>query len=227
MKSIAALAGLLVSMSATAYQPGELILRSGAATVSPDTGSSALFLDGSELAGTAVDVEDGTALGLTGTYMLTGQWGVELVAASPFSHDIEVQGLGQPLALGDTSHLPPTLLLQWYPRLGGSPLQPYLGLGVNYTAFFDEQVDGAANELFAALGATGEADLSLENSVGLAVEAGVDFSFGQDRRWLLNMSVLWMDIDTEAEVHVPGVGTIAADVELDPLVTVAGLGYRF
>ncbi|WP_237055581.1 OmpW/AlkL family protein [Microbulbifer sediminum] len=227
MKVFAAVAGLLVSLHAVAYQPGEVILRSGAATVSPDVSSGPLSLSGVALAGTAADVDDGTALGLTATYMLTDTWGVELVASSPFSHDLAVEGLGDTFALGETRHLPPTLLLQWYPRLGGSPLQPYLGLGVNYTAFFDEQVDGAANELFAALGATGDADLSLENSVGLAAEAGVDFSFGQDRRWLLNLSVLWMDIDTEAEVRVPGVGTIAADVELDPLVTVAGLGYRF
>lgn len=227
MKAFVALAGLLASLPATAYQPGDLILRSGAATVSPDTSSSVLSLDGAALAGTAADVEKGSALGLTGTYMLTDQWGVELVASSPFSHDLEVEGLGEPLDLGDTRHLPPTLLLQWYPRVGGSPVQPYLGLGINYTAFFDEQVDGAADDVFASLGATGDAELSLENSVGLAAEAGVDYAFGQDRRWLLNLSVFWMDIDTEAEVRVPGLGTIAADVELDPLVTVAGLGYRF
>ncbi|MFI2811449.1 OmpW family protein [Microbulbifer sp. JSM ZJ756] len=227
MKVFAAVAGLLVSLQAVAYQPGEVIVRSGAATVSPDVSSSALSLSGTELAGTAADVEDGTALGLTATYMLTDTWGLELVASSPFSHDLAVEGLGETFALGETRHLPPTLLLQWYPRVAGEVVQPYLGLGVNYTAFFDEQVDGAADRLFADLGATGSADLSLKNSVGVAAEAGVDFAFGQDRRWLLNLSVWWMDIDTEASVRVPGLGNIEADVEFDPLVTVAGLGYRF
>ena len=227
MKLFAALATVLFSVPAMAYESGSFILRSGAATISPDVSSSALSLAGAELPGTGADVEDGSALGLTGTYMLSDSFGIEVVASTPFSHDLKVEGFGDALELGETRHLPPTVLLQWYPLQASSPVQPYLGLGVNYTVFFDEQIDAVANDLFASLGATGAADLSLKNSLGAAAEAGVDFAFGSDQRWLFNLAVWWMDIDTEAKVSVPGVGRVTADVEIDPLVTMAGLGYRF
>ncbi len=227
MKLLFALAAIALSTPALAYEAGSFIVRGGVATVSPDVQSSTLSLSGTELEGTAADVGDGAALGLTGVYMLRDHWGLELVAASPFSHDLEVEGLGETLDLGETKHLPPTLLLQWYPMESGSAIQPYIGLGLNYTVFFDEKVDGAADALFAQLGAVDGADISLDNSLGVAAEAGVDFAFGPDQRWLFNVSLWWMDIDTKAKVKVPGVGNINADVELDPLVYMAGLGYRF
>ena len=227
MKLFAALATVLLSVPAVAYESGSFIFRSGAATVSPDVSSSSLSLAGAALPGTAADVENGSALGLTGTYMLSDSIGVEVLAATPFSHDLSIKGLGESLDLGSTRHLPPTLLLQWYPRQASASIQPYFGLGVNYTVFFDEKIDAAADELFASLGASGGADLSLKSSLGLAAEAGVDVAFGPDQRWLFNLAVWWMDIDTEAKVSVPGVGRIAADVDIDPLVTTAGIGYRF
>ncbi|KUJ83538.1 outer membrane protein OmpW [Microbulbifer flavimaris] len=227
MRFLAVLATVFLTAPALAYQPGEVILRSGAATVSPDVSSSTLSLGDTELAGTAADVDDGSAMGITATLMLNNRWGVELVAASPFSHDLSVSGLGETFDLGEATHLPPTLLLQYYPDLPLAGVQPYVGLGVNYTIFFEEEVSREANDLFAGLGASGGADLTLGDSVGLAAEAGVDFAFGADQRWLFNVAVWWMDIDTDAEVKVPGVGSIRADVEVDPLVYMAGIGYRF
>ncbi|WP_444928559.1 OmpW/AlkL family protein [Microbulbifer sp. SSSA002] len=217
-----------ISAPALAYEEGSFILRGGIATVAPDTDSSVLSLNGTGISQTGVDVDNGSALGLTGVYMFREHWGVELVAATPFSHDIEVvgEGLGS-FNLGETKHLPPTLLVQWYPMEAQSNIQPYVGLGVNYTAFFDEEISSTADAAFASLGATGDAELSLDNSFGLAAEAGIDFTFGADQRWLFNMSVFWMDIETDATVKVPGLGEVTANVDIDPLVYMAGLGYRF
>ncbi|MBY6213223.1 outer membrane beta-barrel protein [Microbulbifer agarilyticus] len=227
MKLIAAAATLLLSAPVFAYESGSVLLRAGAATVSPDVSSSALALSGTALEGTAAGVKDGSALGITATYMWRDHWGIELVAASPFSHDLQVTGLGESFDLGETRHLPPTVLLQYYPLAPSSKVQPYVGAGLNYTVFFEEAISSQADSVFATLGATDGADLSLKNSTGVALEAGVDFTFGADQRWLFNVAVFWMDIDTKATVEVPGVGKITADVELDPLVTMAGLGYRF
>ncbi|WKD50379.1 OmpW/AlkL family protein [Microbulbifer spongiae] len=223
--TVALTAGLAVP--AFAYEEGSIIVRSGIATVAPDVNSSALSVSGAELGGTRVDVDNGSALGLTGVYVFRDHWGVELLAATPFTHDIQVEGLGATFDLGETKQLPPTLLLQWYPMDHRSSVQPYLGVGINYTAFFDEDIDSAADARFASLGATEEAKLSLDNSLGLAAEAGVDFAFGADKRWLFNLAVFWIDIDTDAKVTVPGVGDITASVDIDPLVYTAGLGYRF
>ncbi|MFS1522918.1 OmpW/AlkL family protein [Microbulbifer sp. 2304DJ12-6] len=217
----------VLSVPALAYEKGSIIVRSGIASVAPDVSSSALSVSGARLGGTRVDVDNGSALGLTGVYMFHDHWGVELLAATPFTHDIQVEGLGATFDLGETKQLPPSLLLQWYPMDKRSSVQPYLGVGVNYTVFFDEDIDSEADARFATLGATGGAKLSLDNSFGLAAEAGVDFAFGANRRWLLNLAVFLIDIDTDAKVTVPEVGDITASVDIDPLVYTAGLGYRF
>ncbi|MFA0811744.1 OmpW/AlkL family protein [Microbulbifer epialgicus] len=229
-KTAYAAAALTAVLSAPvlAYEEGSFILRGGMATVAPDTSSSTLFANGDAVPNTGVDVDNGSALGLTGVYMFRDHWGVELVAATPFTHEIQAEGLGDTFELGETKHLPPTLLVQWYPMDTQSTIQPYVGFGVNYTAFFDEEISSTADAKFEELlNATGDAKLSLDNSFGLAAEAGVDFAFGADQRWLFNVSVFWMDIDTDATVKVPGVGNVTAKVDIDPLVYMAGLGYRF
>ncbi|MFC6635237.1 OmpW/AlkL family protein [Microbulbifer taiwanensis] len=214
-----------------AYETGSKILRFGNATVSPDVSSSPLSLttdSTAEIEGTSVRVGDNGTLGLTGVYMFSDHWGVEVVAALPFQHDLEVSGLtAQKLDLGQTKHLPPTVLLQWYPMQNASSVQPYVGLGLNYTVFFDEELSNGADDLFATLGATDDAKMSIDSSIGIAAEAGIDMAFGSKNQWMFNLAVWWVDLDTTAEIDVPGVGSVSADVELDPLVYMAGLGYRF
>src|SRR5690606_42037804 len=75
-------------------------------------------------------------LGLNFAYMLTDKVGVELLAATPFSHDVGVTGVLD--KLGSIKHLPPTVSLVYYPLDNGSAFQPYVGAGVNFTCFFDE-----------------------------------------------------------------------------------------
>ena len=44
------------------------------------------------LAAVKVDVDDDWALGVTATYMFSNRFGIELLAATPFKHDITVDG---------------------------------------------------------------------------------------------------------------------------------------
>jgi len=211
-----------------AYEQDDWIIRVGAANVDPDTES-----DNIDVAGLAVldgvDVDDNTQLGITATYMLTDIWAVELLAATPFEHDITVKGVG--IDAGSTKHLPPTLTFMWYPRGGKSGWQPYVGLGVNYTYFWDEETD---KQLEAALGVITEpvtgvtdpvpADLSLDDSWGIAGHAGFDYPINE--HWAINASVWWIDIDTEATIKTP-IANVKFDVELDPWVYMAGISYKF
>ena len=139
----AAILAVMATASAGSYahQEGAWIVRVGATTVAPNDDSDKITLptqpDETVLRG--VEVDHDTQLGLIPVYMITDNWGMELLAATPFEHDISVKGL--PLDAGSTKHLPPTLSLQWYPRGGSSGWQPYVGVGLNYTLFFDEEVD--------------------------------------------------------------------------------------
>ena len=146
--------------------------------------------------------------------------GVEILAATPFTHDISVSGSGIDLPAGETKQLPPTLSVQWYPRGGQGGWQPYLGLGLNWTTFFDAK---PSSELKAVLGENTK--LSLDDSFGLAAQAGVDIPFGE--HWSFNAGVWWIDIGTEATLSRTDLGKIKFDVDVDPLVYNIGIAYRF
>ena len=91
------------------------------------------------MTGAQIDVDDDTSVGVTGLYMITDNIGIELLASTPFQHDISVGGT----QIGSTEHLPPTLSAQWHFNSDGD-VHPYVGLGLNYTNFFNEDANGAA-----------------------------------------------------------------------------------
>lgn len=206
------------------HKAGDFIIRGGFATVDPDDSSSDIKLDGAKQRGTKATVDSDTQLGLTFTYMFADKWGVELVAATPFNHQVDVKGLGPGLdgKLAEIKQLPPTLLLQYYPMGGtNSAFQPYGGLGVNYTTFFDE--DLASNRK-----AQGFSSMKLQDSWGLAGELGFDYMLNEHA--LFNMAVWYMDIDTKASINGPsalGVNKTKVDVDVDPWVYMIGFGYKF
>ena len=74
---------------AQAYEQGDWILRVGATTVDPDTDSDDINLPGGLVA--KAEVDDDTQLGIIPAYMVTDQFAVEILAATPFDHDIEAQ----------------------------------------------------------------------------------------------------------------------------------------
>jgi outer membrane protein len=221
------------SVIAQAYEQGDWILRVGATTVDPDTDSDDINLPGGLVA--EADVDDDTQLGIIPAYMITDQFAVEVLAATPFEHDIEAQGKGAingtNLDAGSSKQLPPTVSLQWYPRGGQPGWQPYIGAGLNYTVFFDEDVDNQLIGLLGNLtdGAVNDADLDLDDSWGLALQAGVDVPINEN--WAVNVGVWYIDIDTTAEITAKADGATAAkvkfDVELDPWVYNIGIAYKF
>lgn len=194
-----AAATLMASGQVLAYGAGDFFTRVGVAKVEPKS-------DNGSLAGGAfaVDVQDKTDFAFTLGYRFHDKMGIELLAALPFEHDIALNGDN----LASTKHLPPTLTLQYYP-LGGTDarVQPYVGAGINYTFFSDEEL---------AIG-----ELELDDSWGAAAQVGIDLLI--DENWALNAAAWYIDIDTDASIN----GAAAGTVEIDPLVVMAGLSYRF
>ena len=213
----------LAAPVAHAHQAGDFILRAGAITTAPNENSGDIKLDGSKVSGSKATLDSDTQLGLAFAYMLTDHVGLELLAATPFQHTVGVKGLGAGLdgKLGDIKQLPPTLSLQYYPMEPSSKFQPYAGIGLNYTMFFDE--DLASNRK-----AQGFSDLKLKDSVGLAGQLGMDYMINDN--FLVNASVWYIDSDTKATIDGPtalGVGKTKVDVDVDPWVYMVGVGYKF
>ncbi|MES2817950.1 MAG: OmpW family outer membrane protein [Pseudomonadota bacterium] len=218
----------LAAPLAQAHSAGDIIVRGGAATVDPREDSSRISTAATgAIAGTSAGVDSSTQLGLTGTYMLTDHLGIELLAATPFSHDISVSGIDAALGVAsgtfdgrfaDAKQLPPTLSLQYYPLDPKSTLQPYVGAGLNYTLFFDEGLTGRQK-------GNGFSNLELDNSFGLALQAGMDLMLTD--QVLLNAAVWYIDIDTQATAEHSVLGKVKVDVDIDPWVYMVGLGYTF
>lgn len=218
-------AALVVSAGASAYESGDWIVRGGAVMVAPNDDSSTLDLAGvGGLAGTGVKVDDDTQVLLNVTWMASGHMGVELLAATPFEHTVDTEGLpglglGLPdVEVGSVKHLPPTLTVLWYPMESGAAFQPFIGAGINYTVFFQEDTSGAAE---AVLGAD---NLELDDSWGLAARAGFDYMLNDT--WSFHAGVYYLGIDTKANLDT-ALGKVRVDVDINPWVYTVGLGYRF
>ena len=214
---------LALSSGAYAYEAGDWVVRAGYAAVDPRESSSDLKVAGTKAAGTGVGVDSGKALGITASYMITPHIGIELLAATPFQHDITTKGLGglgvpDGTKLGSAKQLPPTLSAQYYILDPSSVFQPYLGLGLNYTTFFSEDLSSDAEN---SLGAS---NLQLDDSWGLAAEAGFDYRVGD--RWLLNAAVWKIDIKSDASLNT-ALGKVKTTVTIDPWVYMIGVGYKF
>lgn len=214
------------SVTASAHSAGDWIVRGGLATVDPDESSSNVSAGGTEVADTKLGVSTDSQLGLTITYMVTDHFAVELLASTPFEHDVTLQGQGlSPTVPAGTTiatveHLPPTLSAQYFFLDASSAIQPYVGIGLNYWLVMDEELSDAAKS---AVGAT---SLDVDDSVGLSYQLGVDFSIGE--HWLINAAVWNIDIDTEAEFYASALSAdISADIDIDPWVYMIGVGYRF
>ncbi|WP_151993623.1 outer membrane protein OmpW [Buttiauxella massiliensis] len=206
--SVALLALTFVSGEALAHQQGEFFMRAGSATVRPTEGSDNVLGMG------GFSVSNNTQLGLTFDYMVTDNIGIELLAATPFRHRV---GLGPTGDLATVRQLPPTLMAQWYFGDAKSKVRPYVGAGINYTTFFDTDFNQTGKD-------AGLTDLSVKDSWGAAGQVGLDYMVNDN--WLLNMSVWYMDIDTEVKFKAGGEEQ-NIKTRIDPWVFMFSAGYRF
>jgi outer membrane protein len=226
------IASLLLAVSA-APALANWSVNVGAISVAPQDSSSHLnvveTVAGLPANSTEVAVDNNTQLGITVDYQLTKNWTIELIAATPFKHDVQVKGSAiDGLPLGSTKHLPPTLLAQYHFDLGDSRFDPFVGLGLNYTNFFQEDVSGELVSTLQALNVTDANDrveLKLKDSWGLAMQAGVNVTLAD--QWSAHLMLSKMDIDTEGRVLVNGTSIQSVDVTIDPYVWMIGARYSF
>jgi len=218
------LAIALTAPLAHAYKAGDIIVRAGAVTVDPHESSSDIWVGAlnTDVPGTKATLDSNTQLGLTGTYMITDKVGIELLAATPFSHSVGVKGMPGSFAglngkLADIKHLPPTLSAVYYPLDSSSAFQPYVGLGLNYTWFFDTELTSEAKDKEFS-------GFDLDDSWGLAGQVGMDYMLTDNL--LFNAHVRYIDIDTQGTTSFGG-REVKVDVDVDPWVYMVALGYKF
>jgi outer membrane protein len=193
----AAIAFTSIATTAVAHEEGDWLFRFGGTAVLPKSNNSEI-----------VSVDDGYSASFTVSWMWTDNWAIDVLAAWPFKHDITLNSDGSKVA--SVQHLPPTVSLQYH-FLPQSLFQPYVGLGLNYTYFFDEKTTGALE---------GE-KLDVDSSFGIAAQLGVDFMINE--KWFLNAEARWADIAPDATVS----GTNLGEVDISPWILSANFGFRF
>jgi outer membrane protein len=212
-----------VTLPAYSHEAGDWILRVGATSVVPDE-SSGLISTASTgpLANTGAGVGNSTQLGLNIVYMWTDNLGIELLAATPFEHDLDAKGLSaygfDTTSLGSAKHLPPTLTAEYFLFDSQASFRPYVGVGINFTTFFSEDLGSfAKNELAAS-------SLELDDSWGVSWRAGFDWELNDT--WMFNASAWKIDLETDASFD-SALGAVKVNVDVDPWVYMISLGYKF
>ena len=184
----AALAAGLLAGTAQAYEAGNWLFRIGAYGVFPESDNLSNVLG----TGANLNVDDGYSLGFNFTYMVNPNIGIELLLALPFGHDITLSGAG---TVAHTDQLPPTLSVQYH-FTPESSVRPYVGIGLNYTNFFNEETEGALEGT----------SLKLDDSWGVAGQLGIDIDVAPN--WFVNADLRYIDISSDAKLNGVGIGTV-------------------
>lgn len=185
----------LLAAPTLAQSQGDWTIGIGIGNVNPKSNNGTL-------AGGAATINDDKQLTLTAEYFFWDNIGIELLAASPFKHDVSINGA----YAGTIKHLPPTLSVNYHFPTNGM-IKPFAGIGLNYTTFFDET---------SPLGV-----LSLKDSFGVAVQLGADFAVSD--QGAVRVNVRWMDIDSDVSLNGAPIGT----AEIDPIVLGIAYVHRF
>jgi outer membrane protein len=145
------------------------------------------------------------------TYFITDNFAVEAIAAIT-KHDGKAKNTAAgDVDLGSVWVLPPTVTLQYHP-LPKEKFSPYIGAGVNYTFFFNDDTpdDGPVKSIH------------YSDSFGWALQAGIDYAITDSL--YLNVDVKRLFVSTKASING---GDIKSKVDVDPWIVGAGLGFKF
>jgi outer membrane protein len=154
--------------------------------------------------GMTVKVNDSVVPELDITRFFTPNIAAELILATT-KHNLKTN---TGIDAGSAWLLPPTLTLQYH-FTQWNFAKPYVGAGANYTVFYDERPGALVN-------------VSYRDNFGAVLQAGVDVPISG--KWYFNLDAKKLFLSTVAKFNN---SAIRADVNLDPWILGAGVGYRF
>ena len=226
-RKIAFGAALFVTMPVMAIEQGDILVNARLLNIAPDVSDNQVIASGSPLAAPAgIDVDDAYSLGVDITYMVTNNFGVELMLNTTSNHDIQGTGNLAGVKVGDITVLPPSLIAVWH-FMPKNNIRPYVGAGLNYTLFFSGDTTGQFTSTMDSVlgGGVTSTDVSVDDKLSLIFQAGVDIDINSD--WYISFDAKYIDMDTTATVEVNGVDAARIDFDLNPLILGFGVGMRF
>jgi len=194
----AAVAALVLPAAAVAHEAGEVIMRIGPSYERLDSNLG------------ASDRSD-TQFGLSATWMVAPHVGVEFATTTPHRYKSKIKEIGTKFKWRQVS---PTIAAQYYFAEPKSRVQPYVGVGLNYTAIYNEKIDN------------NDYKIKVDDSWGLTGQVGLDL--GLTDSLFINAAFSWNDVDMEATIKDKRSGAkVKAKEDADPKVFFLGVGFKF
>ncbi len=220
-----ALAAALTAGSVYAQTAGTWMARAGVAKLTPANPSENLSAPSLYIVGTntGTQVNTGEASQIAGgiTYMVTDNVSVDLPLALPFKHALygagATEGVGQ---IGEVQALPVTLFLQYRFMEAAAKVRPYVGLGVTYAYFFNEQGSGTLTRLTGGT-PSNPTKLTVESKFTVTPEIGVTVAI--DEKWFVDMFYSKAKLTTQSRLSTGQ----TVNAALDPTFVGVSVGYKF
>lgn len=184
--------------------------------------------------GAGFKVKDADTVGLALDYFVNDNVSLEMVLGAP--PKMKLSGVGKVnlvgnlgVNLGDYDNIAttraytPTFLAKYQFGTVNSKFRPYVGGGIMYAHFSDIKTDP---NIKLPMGAQIQ-NVSVSDAIAPVVVAGADYNINKD--WYATASVSYAHLSTDATLDIGGPITVKgkSDIEINPIVTYVGLGYRF
>jgi len=216
--SLIALA-LVAGSAAQAQSAGTWMARVGGIGLYPQVSSG--DLSPPAFPNTQTDVSSDWTLGGGVTYMITDNWSVDVPLALPFTHTLTgagaISGVG---TIGTTKALPITMWGQYRFGEAKSTFRPYLGAGLTYAYFYDENATSTLNALSGGT-PSNPTTFSIQSKWAFGVQAGATYAFNE--RWFLDgmLGYTWLKNTTTLSTGQ------TQPMTLNPVSVAISIGYKF
>ncbi|MFO1153398.1 MAG: OmpW family outer membrane protein [Rhodospirillales bacterium] len=197
----------LLPSPASAFEEGQFLVRVRGIVVMPDESGSLRPLGGDLQVSTTYTPEADFS------YFFTKNISVELIAAiTEHSLSASKTAIGN-IDLGKTKVLPPTLLAQYH-FFADEMISPYVGIGFNYTFFFDETAGPVADSV------------KIDDAYGPAFQLGFDLQF-PNSNFVFNADAKFILLSPDVKARAGSTHIDSQNFDLNPWIFGFGFGYKF
>jgi outer membrane protein len=174
--------------------------------------------------GAQIRVGDATTTGFGYTYRFAPRWSGEIALGIPPSHKIYGNGViknaGQ---IAVVRQMPPTVFINYHLGEYFTKVEPFVGVGVNYT-YFEKKRSTPTGDAISG----GPTRITLENSWGAAAHVG--FTVHYTKQWSLTATAAYADVRSQMRSYTTtnnGTEELHTKINFRPMVYTMSLGYSF
>lgn len=187
------------------------------------------------------ELEDSDTAEFKFDYLVNDNVSLGLILGVPPKFDIKGKGsllggnlnLDQFSKVGDVKVYSPVVTGKYHFGTVDSKFRPYVGAGFMYAHFTNFKLDSSVSSTLTQLGGASVSRVKIDDAVAPVAFIGADYNI--NKNWFATASVSYVHLSTDAELdlNLPGQGlpgnklTAKSKIEINPIVTYLGVGYRF